>query len=66
MNPALKQAIITIITTAIISSITTVASTQVTVAVLNEKLNGLDYRVNRCEHNCDGIKKDMYRPSWGD
>ena len=64
MTGWIKQTLITFITTAVISTVTTIASSQVALAVINEKLIALDSRTVACERNCEKMRDDIYKPSW--
>jgi hypothetical protein len=64
MSGWVKQALITFLTTAVISSVTTIAASQVALAVLNEKIYAIEARTTACERNCEKIRDDIYKPSW--
>lgn len=66
MTRWVKQAIITFVTTSVISTVTTIAASQVALAVLEEKLIAIEARTTICERNIDKMRDDIYRPTWID
>lgn len=66
MTGWVKQALITFVTTSVISTVTIIAASQVALAVIEEKLIAIDARTTICERNLDKIRDDIYRPTWLD
>lgn len=66
MTGWVKQALITFVTTAVISTVTTIASSQIALAVINEKMTAIEARTTVCERNCEKMRDDIYRPTWID
>lgn len=62
----LKQITPIVLSTAIITTATLVGVSQVTFAVINEKMVALEARTAICERNLDKMRDDIYRPTWID